>query len=110
MYVIVKISQNTSTLHYVLNDFKNTYSNCLPTASKSTLYLTRLRYLAIEIFMTLYDITLLYMKDVFIRKEVTYRLRDVNRLVQRKFKTISYSHNTIKHQGSKLWNNLHNDC
>ncbi len=50
------------------------------------------------------------MKDVFIRKEVTYRLRDVNRLVQRKFKTISYSHNTIKHQGSKLWNNLHNDC
>ncbi len=39
-------------LHYVLNDFNNTYSNLLHTASKSTLYLARLRILAIEIFKT----------------------------------------------------------
>ncbi len=49
------------------------------------------------------------MKDVFIQKEVTYRLRDVNLLVQPKFITVSYGHNTIKYQGSKLWNNLPND-
>ncbi len=51
----------------------------------------------------------LYMKDVFIQKEVTYGPRDVNLLVQPKFKTVTYSHNTIKYQGSKLWNNLPND-
>ncbi len=51
----------------------------------------------------------LYMKDVFIQKEVTDRLSDVNLLVQPKFKTVTYGHNTIKYQGSKLWNNLPND-
>ncbi len=50
----------------------------------------------------------LYMKDVFIQKEVTYGLRDVNLLVQPKFTTVTYGHNTIKYQRSKLWNNLLN--
>ncbi len=47
------------------------------------------------------------MKDVFIRKEVTYGPMNVNFLVQPKFKTITYkwSYITIKYQGSKLWNN-----
>ncbi len=93
-------------LCYVFNDFNNTYSNLLNTASKSTLYLARLYILAIEIFKTLNDISPLYMKDVFIQKEVIYGLRDVNLLVQLNFKTVSYSHNTIKYQGSKLWNNV----
>ncbi len=51
----------------------------------------------------------LYMETVFIEKEVTYGLRDVNHLVQPRFKTVTYSHNTIKYQGSQLWNNLPND-
>ncbi len=51
----------------------------------------------------------LYMKDFFIQKEVTYGLRDVNLLCQPKFKTVTYGHNTIKYQGSKLCNNLPND-
>ncbi len=38
----------------------------------------------------------LYMKDVFIQKEVTCGLRDVNRLVQPKFKTVIILLNTKK--------------
>ncbi len=70
-------------LCYVLNDFNinNTYSNLLYIASKSTLYLARLRILAIEIFKTLNNMSPLYMKDVFIQKEVTCVLRDLNLLV-----------------------------
>ncbi len=86
----------------MLNDFNNTYSNLLHRASKHTLYLARLRILAIQIFKTLNDMSPLYMKDIFIPKEVTYGLRDVNLLVQPKFKTVTYNHNTIKYQGSKL--------
>ncbi len=84
-------------LRYVLNDFNNTYSNLLRIASKSALYLARLRILAIEIFKTLNNMSPLYMKDVFIQKEVIYGLKDVNLLVQPKFKTV-----TIKYQRSKL--------
>ncbi len=93
----------------MLKDFNNTYSNLLHIASKSTLHLARLRILDIEIFKTLNDMSPLYMKDVFIQKVVTYGLRDVNLLVQPKFKTVSYGHNTIKYHASKLWNNLPND-
>ncbi len=44
----IENSQERS-LRYVLNDFNNTYSNLLHTASKSTECLARLRILAIEI-------------------------------------------------------------
>ncbi len=65
MYLTVKLKQNVQerALRYVLNGFNNTYSNLLHTASKSTLYLARLRILAIEIFKTLNDMSPLYMKD-----------------------------------------------
>ncbi len=73
------------------------------------MYLARLRILAIEISKILNDMSPLYMKDVFIQKEATYRLRDVNFLVHPKFKTVIYGHNTIKYQRSQLWNNLPTD-
>ncbi len=44
--------QERRALRYVLNDFDNTYSNLLHIASKSTLYLARLRILAIVPFVT----------------------------------------------------------
>ncbi len=81
-------------LRYVLNDFNNTYSNLLHTASKRTLYLARLRILVIDIFKTLNDMSPLYLKDVFIQKKLPM---DVNLLVQPKFKTVTYGHNTIKY-------------
>ncbi len=81
----------------MLNVYNNTYSNLLHIPSKSTLYLARLRILAIEIFKTLNNMSPLYMKDVFIQKKVTYGL-----LVQIKLKTVTYGHNTIKYQGRKL--------
>ncbi len=35
--------------------------------------------------------------------------RKLNLIVQPKFKTVTYGHNTIKYRGSKLWINLPND-
>ncbi len=46
-------------LGYVLSDFNDTYCNLAQRASKSTLYLSRLRILAIEIFKVLNDISTL---------------------------------------------------
>ena len=68
----------------------------------------RLRFLAIDIFKILYDLSPLYMKDLFVKKEIVYEFRDALPLVQPRFKTITYGHNTLMYQGSKLWNNLPN--
>ncbi len=61
-------------LRYVLSDFNDTYCNLLQRASKSTLYLSRLRILVIEIFKVLNDMSPLYMKSLFIKKCIAYEL------------------------------------
>ncbi len=96
-------------LRYVLSDFNDTYCNLLQRASKSALYLSCLRILAIEIFKVLNDMLSLYMKSLFITKCIAYELRDFIPLLQPKFNTITYGHNTIRYQGSKIWNNLSNN-
>ncbi len=96
-------------LRYVLYDFNETYCNLLQRASKSTLYLSRLRILVIEIFNILNDMSSLYMMSLFIKKCNAYELRDFIPLIQPKFNTIAYGHNTIRYQGSKILNNLSNN-
>ncbi len=54
-------------LRYVLTDVNDTYCNLLQRASQSTLYLSYLRILAIEIFKVLNDMSPLYMKSLFIK-------------------------------------------
>ncbi len=51
----------------------------------------------------------LYMKSLFIKKCIAYELRDFIPLIQPTFNTIIYRHNTIRCQGSKIWNNLSNN-
>ncbi len=65
-------------LRYVLNDFNNTYSNLLHTASKSTLFLARLRILAFEIFKTLNNMSPLYVKDVLFKKKLPMDLYNLS--------------------------------
>ncbi len=48
----------------------------------------------------------LYVKSVFIKKCIAYKLRDFIPPIQPKFNTITYGHNTIRYLGSKIWNNL----
>ncbi len=41
-----------------------------------------------------------------IKKYIAYELRDFIPLIQSKFNSITYGHNIIRYQGSKIWNNL----
>ncbi len=43
------------------------------------------------------------------KRRLSIDFMDINLLVLPKFEAITYSHNTIKYQGSKLRNNLSND-
>ncbi len=97
-------------LRYVLSDFNDTYCNLLLRTSNSTLYLSHLRILAIEIFKVLNDMLPLYMKSLFINKCIAYELRDFIPFIQPKFNTITCSgHNTIRYQGYYILNDLSNN-
>ncbi len=45
---------------------------------------------------------------IFIKKYIVYELRDFTHVIQPKVSTITYSHNTTRYQGSKLWKTLPN--
>ncbi len=62
-------------LYYVFNTFNDTYVNLLQRASKSTLYLTRLRFLAIENFKIIHNVSAAYMKNLFVKNAITRELR-----------------------------------
>ena len=96
-------------LCYVFNDFNESYANLLTMASKSTLYISRLRMLVTEVFKALNDMSPNYMKSMFVKKEVMLNQRNNNILVQPKYNTVTYGFNSIRYQGSKLWNSLPNE-
>ncbi len=62
-----------------------------------------------EIFKVSNNMSPLYMKSLFIKKSIAYELRDFIPFIQPKFNTITYGHNKIRYQGSKIWNNLSNN-
>ncbi len=67
------------------------------------MYIIRMQH---NIGSNLNDMSPLFMKSLFIKKCSAYELRDFIPLIQPEFNTITYGHNTIMYQGSKIWNNL----
>ncbi len=92
-------------LRYVLDDYDSLYCTMLENASVSTLYLSRLRILAMEIFKTVNGLNPAYMNSLFLMKESSHDLRQ-NLLVQPKCNSVTYGLRSIRYQGSKIWNCL----
>ncbi len=49
------------------------------------------------------------MRSLFIKNCIAYESRNFIPLIQLKFNTFTYGHNTIRYHGSKIWNNLSNN-
>ncbi len=80
------LNDTYNNLNNTYNNLNATYCNLLQRASKSTLYLSRLWTLAIEIFKFNNDISPFYMKSLFIKRCI--------------------GHKTIRYQSSNIYNNL----
>lgn len=93
-------------LRYIYMDFNSDYKTLLSDSKKSTLYINRLRTLAVEMYKILNDIAPEFLRNIFVRKHISYTFRDLNLLEMPKYKTVTYGCNSIAYQGSKLWNQL----
>ncbi len=72
------------------------------------LYIGRLRNMATEIFKALHGSTPIYIRDLFEKKDKIYNLHSTVSLKQRKGNTVTYSLNSFRYQGAKIWNDLPN--
>jgi len=97
------------SLRFLLNDYKSTYNDLLQQSGYSTLYLGRLRSVAIEVFKCVHKLNPTVLNELFIFKETERTLRDRLILHVPKFNKIQFGKNTFSYCGSHLCNILPND-
>ena len=93
-------------LRFVLNDYQSGYTDLLHNAKVPGIKIMVLRYLAIEVFKCVKEISPAYLNAMFIRKECPYALRDNSILVRPKVNRTQYGLKSFKSYGAKIWNNL----
>ena len=97
-------------LRILYNDFSNEIKVLLEKTEKTTFLIKQHQNLAIEIFKTLQNLNPDYMKDIFIRNENPYNLRDNSRhvkdLVNQNYRAFTYGECSLRILGPNIWNAL----
>jgi len=95
-------------LRFVYLDFTSSYGELLAKANKCPLYVQRTR-LMLEAVHKIISNKLPPIEPNFYvqsRVEDVYSLRNTNLLVQPRFNTIKYGYNSLRYEGTTLWNNM----
>ena len=94
----------------LFDDYATDSRVLLDRANKTTFLIKQHKNLAIEIFKTLKNLNPDYMKEIFIKNENPYRLRDnarhSNDLVVHSFKAFTYGECSLRVLGPNIWNAL----
>lgn len=101
---IEKIQENA--LRFIYKDYTSPYRDLLKLAKRDSMYVTHLRCIVSEIFKIINGTAPSFLNELFTKKEVKYDYRDNNILIVPEFKTITYGKNSLRYQGTKLWNSL----
>ena len=104
LYMLEKV--NKKAIRDVLNDYVSTYRDLLDKVSKPTLYVARLKAIAIEAYKCYVNENPQYIDAMFDSVDKPYNLRGVPLAEQPKVKTTSSGLNTFTYQAAKIWNSL----
>ena len=95
-------------LRFVYSDFTSSYDDLLKKGNHQTLYLSRLRNIAIEVYKICNGYSPKYLCDLIETKSTPYNIRSKHNLIQPKCKTVTYGLNSFRYKGPKIWNQLPN--
>ena len=93
---------------FLYDNYDSSYESILKLAGKSTMNVTRLRSLSIEMFKTLNSINPTFVNDIF-------ELRKTNRAIRNQYKPnlevpiinqVTFGAKSIRYLGPKIWNSL----
>ena len=96
-------------LRLVFNDNDSSYSELLSKADKNTLYIDRLKKIALFVFKCSNNLGPPIAQDMFEIKDIPYIFRDSNRAVQPKVNSTTFGLRSLKYSGPLLWNKLPTD-
>ena len=97
-------------LRFVYRDFTSSYKQLLLKGDHQMLYISRLRTMAVEVYKALNGHSPDYIKEMFITKENHYDMRSSLRFVQPKCRSVTYGLRSFSYKGSKVWNDLPEQC
>ncbi len=80
-------------LRFVYNDFKSLYEELLAKRNHSTLYITRLRYMANEFYKCINSLNYTYLQDMVTTINTECTLRNPKPVQQPKCKTVTHDIN-----------------
>ena len=103
-YKMEKIQKRA--LRVVLNDYQASYQDLLNEVSRPTLYVSRVKAIAIEMFKCVKNISPIFLKNMFAYQDQPYELRGGSKFIQPLVRTTSFGINSFRYEGTKIWNNL----
>ena len=97
-------------LRILYSDYASDIKDLLKKANKTTFLINQHKNLAIEIFKTLKNVNPDYLKEIFVKNQDPYELRDNSRhendLINQKFKAFTYGECSLRVLGPQIWNAL----
>ena len=93
-------------LRIIYKDYESSYHRLLGMANITTLVISRLRILILEVFKSIRQLNPKCISDLFEVKSLGYSLRNHVKVLQPKRRTTTYGLRTVSYTGAKLWNDL----
>ena len=82
------------------------HPHMLQKANKNTLYLNRIRNIALESFKIMHKLGPKYLHDLIEEKPQHYDIRSEHNVIQPKVNSVTYGMNSFRYKGAKIWNRL----
>ena len=97
-----------TALRSLLDDYESTYEQLLNKAGRSSMSINRLRTLCVEIYKTLYELNLSFLKNIFTVKEIDRLAREQYKLNLKThpYNQIIFGYKSLHILGPEIWNKL----
>ena len=97
---------NCRALRFVYDDYVSSYEELLLKNNHSSISVHYMHCLASEVYKCINDIAPEYLRNIFVKQNHGYSLRDHCSLIQNRFKTVKYGYNSFGYLGAKIWNKM----
>ena len=96
-------------LRFLYNDFYSSYEDLLRLAGKTTMLISRLKTLCIEIYRTINFENPNYMNNIFTKSNYRSSLRFNNNIEVPQVTQVTYGSRSLRALGPKIWNGLNEE-
>ena len=100
---------NERALRILYNDFTSSYDQLLSQHNTTTILISRLKIMTLEVFKCLKTLGPPCLHDLFTVKPLEYNMRNPTKVIQPTRRCTTYGLRSISYVGAKLWNALPHD-